>query len=49
MKKKRAGGSQRERDRDGKADVAVVTGTLHCSDFNRSSDTHTLTHSEEKK
>lgn len=46
MKKKRGGGSQRERERDGKADVAVVTGTLHCSDFNRSSDTHTHTQRE---
>lgn len=34
----------RERERDGEACVALVTGTLHRNDFNRSSDTHTHIH-----
>lgn len=35
----------RERKRDGEACVAVVTGTLHRNDFNRSSDTRKHTDS----
>lgn len=37
------GEKERERERDGEACVAVVTGTLHRNDFNRSSDTDTCT------
>lgn len=37
-------GEGRKRKRDGKACVAVVTGTLHRNDFNRSSDTLTHIH-----
>lgn len=33
-------GRQRDRERHGEAYVALVTGTLHCNDFNRSPDTH---------